>query len=374
MSSVKENEICDKSIILIKKNIILQTEQCNDELQKIINCLTNKLIKIRINRGGCFFFIKYSVLGIKNRRTNIIIKLLNQQQEEFFKIIKTCKDVLYEESIQNIIKTLIHDKVLLSRINKNTVSRTVTVYDLRIPLMLIMNGVEFLHFSIGEILDNAQQNLVSMIKSNCNILFMLCNDITDIEKIEKGILTLNYSTVDISKCIRSCTKFIKNSENIKFIINLKHGISNLIGDYMRIQQIIYNLINNSVKFGSTEITIGTRILESRMLEISIKDNSVGISPDLQKELFNPFRLNDKIEFDSNEQLNQGSGLFLSIILRIITLMNGDISLISDIGTGCIFLIKIPINGENGNNSRNNSRNDNINDNINGNINGTLKIK
>ena len=101
---------------------------------------------------------------------------------------------------------------------------------------------------------------------------------------------------------------------------------------------------------------------------------MGISPDLQKELFNPFRLNDKIEFDSNEQLNQGSGLFLSIILRIITLMNGDISLISDIGTGCIFLIKIPINGENGNNSRNNSRNDNINDNINGNINGTLKIK
>ena len=190
-----------------------------------------------------------------------------------------------------------------------------------------------------------QRKLVDTIKESGKLLLMVINDILDFSKVEAGKLALEQTTVDlrfIFEHLDLVSQTIAKKRGIKFITkiapNLPHS---LIGDPGRIQQILYNLTNNALKFtnyGHVLVNVtGQPIAHDRFLvQISVSDTGIGISEEILPTLFQPFTQADT----STTRRYGGTGLGLSICKSLVDLMGGRISADSKVGQGTTFKVDL----------------------------------
>ncbi|MGD0581692.1 MAG: response regulator [Bacteroidales bacterium] len=225
-------------------------------------------------------------------------------------------------------------------------------HEIRTPMNAVLGYAELLGFMLE---DKTQRNYLESIKSSGRSLLTLINDILDLSKIEAGKLELQFEFVNSRSFFAEFERIfsLKLSEKgLKFIPEISSGTpEGIYIDDARLRQIILNLIGNAIKFtekGSIRLKVYTenpqiitypkgKIDEFLDLLIEVKDTGIGISEEMQEEIFNPFVQGQ------GQNINKygGTGLGLAISQRLVQLMNGTIELDSQLNRGSSFKIKIP---------------------------------
>ncbi|MBF0612549.1 MAG: response regulator, partial [Magnetococcales bacterium] len=190
-----------------------------------------------------------------------------------------------------------------------------------------------------------QQDYLGKIKISSNILLNIINDILDITKIEAGKLSLEKVPFSLDALVGDILAMVGGKAEEKGIqLHYSHPAEvpdRLLGDPVRLGQILTNLVNNAIKFTQKgEIAVALALMEQRQnqikLGVSVRDTGIGMSREQQSQLFSPFYQADS----STTRRFGGTGLGLSISKRLVELMHGSIGLESEEGKGSLFTFHV----------------------------------
>lgn len=217
-------------------------------------------------------------------------------------------------------------------------------HELRTPLNIFYSTVQLLDMKNKQ--DPQNLSLVysshkQCLKTNCQRMLRLINNIVDITKIDVGFIKPKFINCDIVRVVEDITLSVINYAkpkkiNIIFDTEIEEHVIKCDEDL--IQRAMLNLLSNSIKFTNTNGNISvTMHVDSKWVYIIIKDDGIGIPIELQSTIFDRFVQNDK----SLTRLNEGSGIGLSIVKSAIKLNEGEIYLDSDGENGTEFEILLP---------------------------------
>ena len=212
-------------------------------------------------------------------------------------------------------------------------------HEIRTPMNGLLGIIDLLESTK---LDKIQKQYVDIIKNSGNSLLSIIWDILDYSKIESGQLEIHNTIFDPAKELQGQIEILsglakKKKINLKISHNLQHQVF-LEGDKEKINQVLLNLISNSLKFtpekGVVEVKMDLDELDSQLLflSFSVKDSGIGISPENIQNLTKPFYQVDS----SNSKNYQGTGLGLAIAKKIIELLGGELRIESELDKGSEF--------------------------------------
>ena len=188
-----------------------------------------------------------------------------------------------------------------------------------------------------------QEEYVEMIKTSSDLLLNIINNILDISKIESGKMELEKNRFNLNSTLNFIVKSFEaaaHNKNIIFLANIDNRIPNtVIGDKIKLEQILINLLNNAVKFCEKGAIIFTtkemiKTKESIKIEFEIKDSGIGIPKEKIEKIFDPYTQVDS----SVTRKYGGTGLGLNIVKGICDLMQAEIEVESEFGKGTTFRV------------------------------------
>lgn len=215
-------------------------------------------------------------------------------------------------------------------------------HEIRTPMNAIIGMAELLKESV---LTTSQQSYISAIASSSTNLLLLINDLLDFSKIESGYLTLEFVTFNLPKLIAKNKALVslKADENgVNIVSDIDKNLpTNLLGDPIRLGQVILNLLSNAVKFTNNgTVTIKVELIEKQQnrntLKFSVKDDGIGIEPNEFENIFEDFSQAKS----TTTRLFGGTGLGLPISKKIVNLMDGKLKVKSKLNEGSDFYFTI----------------------------------
>lgn len=222
-----------------------------------------------------------------------------------------------------------------------------TSHELRTPLNGIIGIAESLiDGALGPLPDSALINL-SMIVSSGKRLSSLINDILDFSKLKQGVIIIQKRPVNIKRHIEVVcllSKPLLAGKELKIVSFVPNDISNVLADQNRLQQILFNLVGNAIKFTAAgEICISAEAV-GEFVKISVKDTGIGIPDEHLNDVFKSF---EQIDASISREYG-GTGLGLSITKNLVELHGGTINVESKLGEGSIFTFTLPLSSEKAN--------------------------
>jgi len=213
-------------------------------------------------------------------------------------------------------------------------------HEIRTPMNAIIGMAELLLRK--ELSDEARTDVQDIKQAGANLISII-NDILDFSKIEAGkmeIIPVKYLLASLVNDTVNIIRVRLREKPIRFFTNIDGKIpDSLIGDVVRLRQILLNLLSNAVKYterGQISLSIMMTKREDKQvwLEFSVTDTGMGIKPEDQEKLFDEF-----VQIDTKKNRNiEGAGLGLAIVKRLCLAMGGDVSMESEYGKGSTFTV------------------------------------
>ena len=324
----------------------------NDKLPKILELSSNSYIVAKVSIKSTVFgliilgkkeenFYKKEDLNALEAVSSILSYVLKDSElSNVFKLqLKALKDGIIEKN--KAYKTIKeqNEKILEADKVKNEFLANVS-HELRTPLNSILGFSDILSTQLYGTLNAKQKEYINDIKVSATHLLGMINEILDMSKIEAKAMKIVKSTFWISQAINEVCNILMPLANKKNIV-LKKDIPEdfeIFADYQKIQQILYNLISNAIKYSPENDTIDVKVVASDdTYKISIHDNGIGIDKKYHGKIFAKF-----VQLDSAYTKKESStGLGLTITKELVELHEGKISLVSEINNGSTFIVEIP---------------------------------
>ena len=271
--------------------------------------------------------------------------------------------------LESKVNELAHQTVRLYETNRIKSDFMATMsHELRTPLNSILGFSDVLG-SIATLTDK-QKKYVENINTSGRSLLTMINDILDMAKIEAGRVDVQPTTFNMAAVVSAQTDMAKplvDKKNISLTLEIEPNLPPMKQEESRIQQIVNNLLSNAIKFTPEggRITVSVRRLTAvptpapnvpppiagaamiqplkrDMLELKVTDTGVGISEADQLIIFEKFRQGTSAtEGDMITRQHSGSGLGLSIVREICKMLDGEISVTSQLGAGSSFTVLLP---------------------------------
>ncbi|MEO1667559.1 MAG: DAHL domain-containing protein [Chloroflexota bacterium] len=217
-------------------------------------------------------------------------------------------------------------------------------HELRTPLNAILGFSQLMRNDRG--LSAVHQDHVHIINTSGEALLDLINDVLDLSKIEAGQMILNESGFNVYQLIKQL-KDLMTPRAVRKKLHFRTHIASdvpehLIADTGKLRQILLNLVGNAIKFteaGDVDLFVSVRHVEPDicLLAIRVQDTGVGIGHHELDSLFDAFT-----QTRSGQSHQEGSGLGLAITKQFVDLMDGDISVESEVGAGTTFTVEFPV--------------------------------
>ncbi len=286
------------------------------------------------------FYTKDDLSALDVIASIISYVLKDAELSNVFKLqLSALKDGIIEKNeAYKIIKEQ-NEKILESDKIKNEFLANVS-HELRTPLNSILGFSDILSAKLYGNLNLKQEEYISDIKVAATHLLEMINEILDMSKIEANAMKIVKSTFWISRAVDEACNILMPLAQKKNIF-LKKNIPadfEVFADYQKIQQILYNLISNAIKYSPENDCVEVSIdAKDEFYKISVHDNGIGIDKKYHGKIFAKF-----VQLDSAYTKKESStGLGLTITKELVELHEGKISLISEVNNGSTFIVEIP---------------------------------
>ncbi|NLP29601.1 MAG: response regulator [Clostridiales bacterium] len=218
-------------------------------------------------------------------------------------------------------------------------------HDIKTPLNVII-GISSLAKNCLDDPEKINQYL-SKIESTSYYLFELVNDLLDLYKIESNKMILReekFNTYDLINSINTLISPLLQEKQLmyKYEVNVSEENQNIIGDQLKLKQVLLNLLSNSIKYtaigGNIELSVDQIKIEndSIYLKFRVSDNGIGMSEEFMKKLFEPFSHSEELSHGRN---TTGLGLYLT--KNLVTILKGSIKIESKPKAGTVVTVNLP---------------------------------
>lgn len=302
----------------------------------------------RIRRGQLDSRVEGFMLGeldmLKNGINSMAMSLAAYHEEMQHNIDQSTSDLretLEQMEIQNVELDLAKKRAQEAARIKSEFLANMS-HELRTPL----NGViGFTRLTLKSELNPTQRDHMLTIERSANNLLAIINDVLDFSKLEAGKLILESIPFPLRSTLDEVVTLLAHSahdKGLELTLNTRNDVpDNVIGDPLRLQQVITNIVGNAIKFtesGNIDILVERRSISNNkvQIEVQIRDSGIGIPERDQSRLFQAFRQADA----SISRRHGGTGLGLVITQRLVNEMGGDISFHSQPNRGSTFWFHI----------------------------------
>jgi CheY-like chemotaxis protein/nitrogen-specific signal transduction histidine kinase len=217
-------------------------------------------------------------------------------------------------------------------------------HELRTPLNAILGMAEMLAETE---LNEGQRGMLDIVRGSAETLLTLINRVLEFASLEAGHVQLDRTAFALRSCVDSVVGLVRPqavAKNLNLDVSIAGDVPNrILGDPLRLQQVLLNLLGNAIKFTETgrvklEIGLISPALETRALLFRVADTGIGIDSETVARLFTPFTQADS----GSTRRYEGTGLGLATVRRLVQLMQGSMGVESEPGRGSTFWFWTPL--------------------------------
>lgn len=341
--SVKLRKL-NRSLGEIETNIIKLASSIDQKVKKEYsthNILTQDLITF--TQYNLFLSIVFAVVLSVGLSVVVSRKIMGPLLEQLRKQVDRQTSDLADQNVKNtqMLKTIESQNKKLQKADKlKDEFLANTSHELRTPLNGIIGLADSLLRGASGPLQKPTIDNLQMIVQSGKRLANLVNDILDFYKMKNQELELQLSSIQLGRLtelVLNISRPLANDRPIRFINNVPADLPLIKGDESRLQQILFNLVGNAIKFTHEgEIKISSEVQDGSVL-ISVKDTGIGIPLEKQETIFESFEQGD----GSTARAYGGTGLGLAITQQLVKLHGGTIEVVSEPQKGSTFSFKLP---------------------------------
>ena len=248
------------------------------------------------------------------------------------------------QELQNQLQLTNQELTRLFRASQDNLSHL--AHELKTPLTSIIGYSElFLRQRNNSKLKDSVPNLahIDKVLSNGRRLLRLINDTLEISRYDAGRIQLQLTATNVRSAIGTVVEIIEplaNAKNLEIAVECDPVLDEVMTDYLRLQQIVTNLVSNAIRYTQAgTITIKTELLSDKHWSICITDTGIGIASEDCDRIFMPFFRADN---SLGSLMPDSTGLGLAIVARLVNLLQGKIELVSEVGVGSSFTVIFPL--------------------------------
>ena len=278
-----------------------------------------------------------------NRAYRLIDSALDEAIADCFKTYTQGRFQELQE-LQNQLQLTNQELTRLLRASQENLSHL--AHELKTPLTSIIGYSElFLRQRNNSQVKDSAPNLahIDKVLSNGRRLLRLINDTLEISRYDAGRIQLQLTATNVRSAIGTVVEIIEplaNAKNLEIAVECDPVLDQVMTDYLRLQQIVTNLVSNAIRYTQAgTITIKTELLSDKHWSICITDTGIGIASEDCDRIFMPFFRADN---SLGSLMPDSTGLGLAIVARLVNLLQGKIELVSEVGVGSSFTVIFPL--------------------------------